>query len=118
MSKRTIAAICAALGLGLVIAVTMANTASAKPTGVHGLTQRTEQVHIKAPAHDTSEVQASCHSDELLTGGGYTVGSVGFNDKVYVNAPFGERTWLVEMINDTDFEIDLYAFAVCIGGAA
>ncbi len=117
MSRRTIAALCAAVGLGLVIAVTMSATASAKPKGVAGLAQRTVQAHITAPAHNTSEVQAWYDPDELLTGGGYTIFSVGHDDKVYVNAPYQDRSWLVEFVNDTDFNIELYAFTVCIGAA-
>jgi hypothetical protein len=114
MRKGMVAALSAALGLGVVVAVAATGIANATPTGVHGLTQRVETVHATAAAHNTTEVQASCHDDELLTGGGYQVGSIGFNDKVYVNAPLNDKTWLVEIIDDTDFTIDVWAYAVCI----
>jgi hypothetical protein len=112
--NRTIAVICATLGVGIVMAVATATMASAKPAGVGGLTQRIETAHVLAGAHTTTELQATCHEDELRSGGGYQVGSIGHEDKIFVNAPFEERGWLVEMINDTDFDIHLWAFAVCL----
>ena len=117
MRNRTIAIVCATLGVGIVMAVATANVASAKPAGVGGLEQRTETVHVIASAHNITEVQATCHDDELRSGGGYQVGSIGHEDKIFINAPNEERSWLVEMINDTDFDIDLWAFAVCLGSA-
>ncbi len=117
MSKRLLATFGAVLGLALVITLTVTTTASAKSKGVTGLTQRTVEAHVTGPAHNTSQVQASCDPDEILTGGGYTVASVGHQDKVYVNAPYQDRSWLVEFVNDTDFNIELYAFAICIGSA-
>lgn len=115
MRNRTIAVVCATLGVGIVMAVATANIASAKPAGVGGLTQRIETAHVIAGAHNVTEVQATCHDDELRSGGGYQVGSIGHDDKIFINAPFEERGWLVEMINDTDFDIHLWAFAVCLG---
>jgi hypothetical protein len=114
MSRRLIVAAGTA-AVALVIAVAVTTTAAATPTGVHGLAQRIETTHTSAAASTTTELRATCHDDEILTGGGYQVGSIGFNDKIFVNAPLDSNTWLVEMVNDTAFDIDLWAYAVCVG---
>jgi hypothetical protein len=114
--RMKILAVVATAGLGVAIAVAVSAVASASPAGVHGLTQRTEMAHTMSLAHSTTELQATCRPDELRTGGGYQVGSIGHSDKIYVNAPTGDRAWLVEHINDTDFDIHLWAFAICVGG--
>ncbi len=117
MSKRTIATVCAALGLGLVITLTSATAVSAGPTSMHGLTQHIVTVRTVAVPDNTTEVQASCDPGDLMTGGGYTIGSIGFSDKVFVNAPLNDHTWSVEAYNDTVYNIDLWAYAICLSSA-
>ncbi len=116
MNSKRFAALWATIGVGAVAAAIAITVAIVVPTAAQAAvsSQRIVTVHSVAPAHTTFEVQAPCNRDELVSGGGYQVGSIGFNDKVYVNAPLNKTTWLVEIINDTAFPIDVWAFAVCL----
>lgn len=100
-----------------ILAGVAASTATAAPPGIGGLTQRIETVQTVAPGGTITEVQATCKPSELLSGGGYQVGSIGFTDKVFVNAPLDDKTWLVEIIVEgpPTLEVDVWAFAVCLG---
>ncbi len=90
-----------------------------------------EAVPIKAPpvrretkglitAHNWDSVISFCEEGETVLGGGYTLASIGFNDKVHVDAPYtdgasGLDGWLVTVINDSDFNIQLWVQAICSG---
>jgi hypothetical protein len=58
-------------------------------------------------------VEASCEAGEVVTGGGYDIGSIGFDDKVITNGPLDEDTWVVGVFNNTAFEIDVFVSIVC-----
>lgn len=114
MAQQTVKIIGVIVGLGLVLAVAGASIASAAPDGVGGLTQRIELVHTTIPTGAHTTVEASCDSDELLTGGGYTVYSIGPADKVFSNAPANDKTWHVEIINESGFGLQVDVYAVCL----
>ncbi len=112
---RTLAISCAALVLGTGIALAASGIAQAGPNNVKGLTNNIVTVQVTVPANDTQQAEPACPANQLLTGGGYQVASVGSDDKVFINAPLDSQTWLVEMVNNSAFDIQLTAFAVCIG---
>jgi len=86
------------------------------PAGGISITRRT--VHDTLPVHEIGTVESACEADEVVTGGGYSLGSIGFNDKLFVNGPSDDRTWAVSVHNDTDYEIDLWVTAICAKGEA
>jgi hypothetical protein len=102
------------VGLGLVLSVAAANLASAAPTGVGGLSQRIETVTTTIPTNQHTTVEASCAADEILTGGGYVVASIGPDDKVFANTPAPNNTWHVEIFNDSGFDLLVNVSAVCV----
>lgn len=57
---------------------------------------------------------SDCEPGETLSGGGYSVGSIGFADKVFTNAPVDEDTWMISVINDSGFDIDVWVTAICL----
>jgi hypothetical protein len=79
-----------------------------------GIVQRIVTTPALGLGDGVHEIDATCAEDETLTGGGYQVGSIGSLDKVYVNAPLDSRTWVVEVINNSGFPLDVWAFAVCV----
>lgn len=117
MRKRTLAAAGAALGLGLVLAVTLFGVAEAGPTTVKGLTSHIVTASATATAGSVSQAEAACAPDELMTGGGFQEASVGSDDKVFINAPLDEHTWLVELVNNSGFDFQFQAYAICVGKA-
>lgn len=69
--------------------------------------------------HQWQGVEAYCLPDEVVTGGGYALGSIGFNDKLNADGPItvdGVDGWIVSVYNDTDFDIDLWVTAICAPG--
>jgi hypothetical protein len=89
--------------------------ASAASPGLKGLTQRIEMTKVVLGANTTVEVDATCEPSELLTGGGYEVASIGSQDKVYLNGPKDQSTWVVEVANNSSYQIhDVVAYAVCL----
>lgn len=116
MGKHSAKVIGASVGLGLVLAFAAASVASAGPGGIGGLSQRIENVHATAHGGAITSVEATCESDEMVTGGGYQVGSIGSADKVFINAPLNDKTWLVQIVVDgpSTHEVDVWAFAVCV----
>lgn len=114
MAKQAVRVVGVTAGLGLVLTVAAASIAWAGPGGVSGLTQRIEMVHTTIPTAAHTTVEASCRSDEILTGGGYTVYSIGPADKVFSNSPVDDKTWHVEVINESGFGLEVDVFAVCL----
>jgi hypothetical protein len=106
---------CAAIVLGTGITLVTTGAAQAGPNNVKGLTNNIVTVQVTVPANDVQQAEPTCPANQLLTGGGYQDASVGSDDKVFVNAPLNKQTWLVEMVNNSGFDIQLTAFAVCIG---
>ena len=106
-----------AIGLGLIIAMSATSAASADPPGVGGLTQRLETVTTTIPADQHTTVEAQCAADEILTGGGYVVASIGPDDKVFANTPAPNNTWHVEIFNGTAFGLLVSVTAICLGRA-
>ena len=117
MRTRTLALTCAAIALGTGLALATSGTAQAGPNSVKGLTNNIVTVQVTVPSNDVQEAEPACPADQLLTGGGYQVASVGSDDKVFINAPLDNQTWLVEMVNNSGFDIQLTAFAICLGKA-
>ena len=117
MRKRTLAVAGAALGLGLVLAVTLFGVAEAGPASVKGLTTHTVTVTATATAGSVSQAEAACAPDELMTGGGFQLASVGSDDKVFIDAPLDQQTWLVELVNNSSFDFQFQAYAICLGKA-
>lgn len=74
-------------------------------------TKRTASGSIAAGAHQS--VEASCEAGEVVTGGGYDVGSIAFSDKVITNGPLDEDTWVVGIFNDAASEIDVFVSIIC-----
>lgn len=77
-------------------------------------TTHIRQEHGTISPRETGEVTSSCDDGEVLTGGGYSVGSIGFSDKVYLNAPIDEETWAVQVFNNTDLPLDVWVWAICL----
>ena len=74
-------------------------------------TKRTVMGTVAGGTHQS--VEASCEAGEVVTGGGYDIGSIGLNDKVITNGPLDEDTWVVGLFNDTAFEIDVFVSIIC-----
>jgi hypothetical protein len=77
-------------------------------------TRRTEHGIIESA--NWQGVEAYCLPGEVVTGGGYSLGSIGFNDKVNSDGPItvdGNDGWIVSVHNDTEFDIDLWVTAIC-----
>jgi hypothetical protein len=117
MRTRTLALACAALVLGTGIALAASGVAQAGPNAVKGLTTTVVTVQVTVSANSVQQAEPACADKQVLTGGGYQVASVGSDDKVFINAPLDNQTWLVEMVNNSAFDIQLSAFAVCLGKA-
>ncbi len=117
MNRQPAKIIGAAIGLGLVLAVSTASVASAKPDGVGDLTQRIETVATTIPTDQHTTVEAQCAADEILTGGGFVVASIGPNDKVFANTPAPDNTWHVEIFNGSGVALPVWVSAVCLGSA-
>lgn len=115
MRTRNLALTCAAVVLGTGLALVISGVAQAGPNTVKGLTNNIVTVQVTVPANSVQQAEPACPANQLLTGGGYQVASVGADDKVFINAPADSQTWLVEMVNNTAFDIQLTAYAVCIG---
>lgn len=77
------------------------------------VTTHIRTVHGTVTGRETGQVTSSCRSGEVLTGGGYSVGSIGFNDKVFLNAPIDEQTWAVSVFNNNDATLDVWVSAIC-----
>lgn len=91
------------------------------PVGTVDVERRT--VGETLPAEEWSTVIASCEPGETVIGGGYTLGSIGFNDKVHVDSPYtdpgtGSDGWIVSVINDSIYPIDLWVTAICLDSGA
>jgi hypothetical protein len=87
------------------------------PVGSVDVTRRTE--HGTIPAEDWTSVTAFCEEGEVVIGGGYSLGSIGFNDKVNVDGPITDSVtgldgWIVSVHNDTTNPIDLWVTAICL----
>ncbi len=87
------------------------------PVGTVDVERRTQYGTI--PAEDWTSVTAFCEAGEVVTGGGYSLGSIGFNDKVNVDGPItdagtGLDGWTVSVHNDTIYAIDLWVTAICL----
>jgi hypothetical protein len=117
MRKRTLAVVGSAVGLGLVLTVTLIGTANAGPITVKGLTTNVVTVTATATANSVTQAEAACAPDQLMTGGGFQEASVGHDDKVFINAPLDTSTWLVEVVNDSGFDFQYQAYAICLGKA-
>jgi len=82
------------------------------PPGMLAVQQRTATGWMEP--HDTFELQSLCEPGEVVTGGGYSLGSIGFNDKINVSGPLeSPQGWTVQGFNDTDFSIFLSVTAIC-----
>jgi hypothetical protein len=112
---RVIALTCVAIVLGTGIALAVSGVSEAGPNNVKGLSNDIITVQVTVAANSVQQAEPTCPAKELLTGGGYQDASVGSDDKVFINAPLNNQTWLVEMVNNTAFDIQLTAFAVCVG---
>lgn len=113
MAKRTVIGVAAGLGVGFALGAS--GIALAAPGGgASGFTQRIELVHTTIPTAQHTTVEASCHSDEVLSGGGYTVYSIGSADKVFSNSPADDKTWHVEIINESGFGLEVDVYAICL----
>ena len=75
------------------------------------ITRRT--IHGTIPVHNYASVEAECDEDEVVTGGGYSIGSIGSNDRVFTDGPIDDRTWAVSVMNDTDYVLDVWVTAIC-----
>lgn len=117
MSRQSLQILGVTGAVGLALAIAAAGVASAQPSGVGGLSQRVVQVHTTLPINQHTTVEASCAADEFVTGGGFTVYSIGPGDKVFSNSPKGESTWHVEIINETADGLEVDVFAVCVSRA-
>lgn len=115
MNRQSTKIIGISIGLGLVVAVSGVSVASAAPPDVGGLTQRIETVTTTIPSNQHTTVEARCAADEILTGGGYVVASIGPDDKVFANTPAPNNTWHVEIFNGTAFGLLVSVSAVCLG---
>jgi hypothetical protein len=115
MNRQSTKIIGISAGLGLVLAVSAVSVALAAPPGVGGLTQRIETVTTTIPANQHTTVEAQCAADEILSGGGYVVASIGPDDKVFANTPAANNTWHVEFFNGTTFDLQVSVSAVCLG---
>jgi len=115
MNRQSNKIIGISVGLGVVLAVSAVSIASAAPPGPAGLTQRIETVTTTIPPNQHTTVEAQCAADEILTGGGYVVASIGPDDKVFANTPAPNNTWHVEIFNGTAFGLLVSVSAVCIG---
>jgi len=82
------------------------------PPGMAAVEQRTATGWMDP--HDTFQLQSLCEAGEVVTGGGYSLGSIGFNDKINVSGPLhSPQGWTVQGFNDTDFPIFLSVTAIC-----
>ena len=63
-----------------------------------------------------SAVTSFCLAGEVVTGGGYSVGSIGFNDKVNQDEPLtqgGLDGWIMALNNSTAFNLPVWVTAIC-----
>lgn len=71
---------------------------------------------------DWNTVTSPCESGEVVTGGGYSLGSIGLNDKVNFDGPVpidgGAQGWAVSVHNDTDYTLEVWVTAICAVGTA
>jgi hypothetical protein len=83
-------------------------------TGLSGYTTQVVQNQVNAPSVQTSEVDASCPTGDLLTGGGYSVFDIDSHWSVYLNAPSASDTWTAEIDNEEPLAVTFNSFAVCL----
>lgn len=74
--------------------------------------------HGVIAARTWSSVTSYCRSGEVVTGGGYSMASIGFSDKVNASVPVtdlgtGREGWVVEVFNNTDAPLDVWVTAIC-----
>ncbi len=79
------------------------------PLGELAVEARTTATTVPTGHHAPS---VQCEDDEAVTGGGVTVGSIGFNDKIFGSSPH-ENGWLAQIFNDTAFDLDVWVTAMC-----
>jgi hypothetical protein len=63
-------------------------------------------------------VTSYCGRGEVVTGGGYSIASIGFNDKLNVSGPVtdldtGRDGWVVEVFNNNRADLEVWVTAIC-----
>jgi hypothetical protein len=105
------------LGLTLVLAITLGGVSVAGTRRApNTLSAQIRTGMTIVPAHEVGEADARCLAGEVATGGGYQQATINPSVNVFVNAPVvrnGRWRWVVEVINESDIQISLTAFAVC-----
>jgi hypothetical protein len=82
------------------------------------LTVHWRSTHGVIEAGMWSSVMSYCEPEEVVTGGGYSVGSIGFDDKLHVSGPIddlatGREGWMVSVFNNTGIDLDVWVTAMC-----
>lgn len=88
---------------------------SSKP--VKGLTISTVYTAATVPPDSVQTADVSCGPQELMTGGGHVIASIGPYWSIQASAPVSANDWQVQVADLDNFSRDFDSFALCLAKA-
>ena len=86
-------------------------------TPITGLTVSTVHTAATVPPYSVQTADVSCGPQEVMTGGGHVIASIGPYWSIQASAPVSTNDWRVQVADLDNFSRDFDSYAVCLGKA-